>query len=355
MDILIANQTNLILLVKLIFSGLITLLIINITRPFFIKKEWLDFSSERKRHNGSIPLNGGFSMSIGLLLGLLLFFNSYENYIFLALCSALIFSIGFIDDITELSPNSRMIIQFIICLIAFSYGNIIIGTFGDLFSFGVITFNRLSLLVTILAIMAGTNSLNFVDGIDGLSSGLAIISFISLSYMANLGNNVEIFQVSLLYISILIPFFFINLFGKKIFMGDAGALLIGLGIAWLLIDASQSQNMFIKPVTALWIYALPLIDLVSVIVVRISSKTSPFLPDTSSHIHNQIINQLGFSKRKTLALMLIVSTLFAIVGIIGDIVGVPEYYMFYSLSLILLIYLALILRYSDHSKLNDAI
>jgi len=110
-------------------------------------------------------------------------------------------------------------------------------------------------------------------------------------------------------------------------MGDSGALFIGLGIAWILIKYSQGEMAFLKPVTALWIFAIPLIDIVSVILLRIKTGVSPFLPDYN-HIHHQIIKHFHLSRSTVMKILLSVSALISIVGILADQKSVSEWIMF---------------------------
>lgn len=325
----------------LLLSSLVVFLTIIVTKPFFIRYDFLDHSNSRKNHMSSVPLNGGIAMLSGLAFGLIFNYYNYENYLVLIVCSSLICFLGFADDIVDLSPNLRILTQIAICLIAISFGFVEIYYFGNVFGFGEIYFDRLIILITVLALLTGMNSFNLVDGIDGLSSGIAIIAFSSILYLSLLANNFWLDSISILYIFILIPFFILNISKKKVFMGDSGSLLIGFGIAWVLIDSSQGNEAFINPVTNLWIYAIPLFDISSVIVLRIKNKKSIFKPD-NSHIHNQLINRLGISHKKALAILLFSSACFSLAGIVMQGLNAPEWIMFYSLLAILILYIAII-------------
>jgi UDP-GlcNAc:undecaprenyl-phosphate/decaprenyl-phosphate GlcNAc-1-phosphate transferase len=331
-------QMNTILITQNFFVIAFVAALIILTKTTFIKNNWLDHSNDRKIHKGSIPVNGGLAMFFGLFLGLLIISHNYYSSFFLLICSFLILTLGFVDDNFDLSPNTRMLIQIIVCLIAFSYGLIKISTFGDIFGFGSISFNRLSLIVTVLAFMAGMNSFNLIDGIDGLSSGIAIITFLTIAYLANHANAGSILAISTIYISVLIPFFLINISNNKVFMGDSGSLFIGLGIAWLLIDSSQGEYAFIKPVTALWIFAIPLIDLISVVCFRILSGKSPFKPD-KTHIHFQLINKLKLKKTTTMMIIVSLSGLIAFIGVLLQHNQTSETIMFFSILGILILYM----------------
>ena len=333
------------------FISCIVIFIVKISTPVFNKKKWLDNSGARKKHIGSVPVNGGIAMFIAFFIGFILFNNIYDNFVILLICSALILILGFLDDISELSAQSRMLAQTMVILIAYSFGMVQISSFGNIVGTGLFSFNNWSLIITLLAFMAGMNAQNLVDGIDGLSSGTAIVTLSSISFLALNAQMNQIATVSLLYLSILIPFFYLNLSKNKIFMGDSGSLFIGFGIAWLLIISAQGELAFFKPVTALWIYALPLLDIISVIIIRLKSRKSPFQPD-HNHIHNQLMLKLEINSRKALVFILFLSTLFAFTGVIMEISNTPEWLMFALLMAIFLFY-TIFIAFQDNKSLTS--
>ena len=115
-------------------------------------------------------------------------------------------------------------------------------------------------------------------------------------------------------------------------MGDAGSMFIGLTIAWLLIDLSQGENRIFAPVTALWLFAVPLIEMSSAILRRLTSGKSPFMPDLY-HFHHLLI-RLGVGEKTTLLIMILFSLLMAVMGILGELYGIAEWVMFVGFLLI---------------------
>ena len=191
--------------IKYIFISIFVFFFIKATTKIFIRNNWLDKSDDRKKHSGSIPLNGGIAMFFGFFIGIAFLNESLDNSLVLLLCSFLILLLGFIDDISNLSAHSRMLAQTLVILIAFSVGLIQITSFGYIFGSYSLSLENWSLIITLLAFMAGMNAQNLVDGIDGLSSGTAIISFASIYYLASYSNNFEAASLALLYIIIIIP------------------------------------------------------------------------------------------------------------------------------------------------------
>lgn len=119
-------------------------------------------------------------------------------------------------------------------------------------------------------------------------------------------------------------------------MGDAGSMFLGLGVSLLLISSSQGDNQVIKPVTALWFFAIPIIDTLSVIIKRAINGQSLFNPDRN-HLHH-ILMRLGFSQKQTLTLIVICASIMVSLGIYSENNQVPEKIMFVSFLIVFLVY-----------------
>ena len=146
----------------------------------------------------------------------------------------------------------------------------------------------------------------------------------------------------------MIPYILMNLgligHKRKVFMGDAGSMMIGFTVIWLLIGASQTEGTpMIRPVTALWLIAIPLMDMVSIMIRRVKQGKSPFKPDRD-HLHH-ICQRLGLSSIQTLGLICLIASLFAGIGILGEILLLPEYIMFYSFMVVFIGYLVILVNH----------
>ena len=219
-----------------------------------------------------------------------------------------------------------------------------IGIFHEIFTMSSISV--LHKVIAVFAIAAAINAFNFIDGIDGLSASMALLAMTHINLTFNLlyGSippDYAFFGV--LFSGALAGFLLFNLQvfnGRKIFLGDSGSMLVGLLVAVALIGASQkSGRPGIPPIPAslcLWLIAIPLTDMLSIIVRRTASGRSPMAPDRT-HLHHKII-EAGFSPRRTL-LILILSAIGAFwfgyalttflgeaLSIIGFIAFVPGYY-----------------------------
>lgn len=304
----------------------------------------VDKPNNRKQHQGEIPLVGG--ISIGITLTYFLFNNPdiLPNAFLYACCLALLILVGALDDKFDISFKLRFAVQAAISFAMMMLGEIELQTIGDIFGTGeVITFGWLGYIVTILAVVGAINAYNMVDGIDGLLGGLSIVTFSALSILMFFDNQIDIAYFCLVVVVSMLPYIMLNLgvFGRryKVFMGDAGSMFIGFSVIWFLLLSSQKGvHPPLRPVTALWLIAVPLMDMAAIMFRRIRRGDSPFKPDRD-HLHH-IFQRLGFSSRQALVAICFIATLFAAIGVYSEEVNIPEYIMFYAFLACFAVYVA---------------
>ena len=332
----------------MIFLPYLIIFIITITSILFLRSlafrfGLLDAPNDRKTHYGSVPLVGGIAMFIGIVCGLLIsnILILDENYKFLILSSFILIIVGVVDDYHNISHKIRFFFQIISALIIILFGEVLLKDLGSLFTNDNIYLGPFALVFSIFAILGVLNSLNFSDGIDGLSASLSIVTFLSVAFLAYQANNGLALNFVLCFFVSISAFLIFNIgLGKKskfkIFMGDAGSTFLGLGIAWTLISFSQGDQLIFSPVTALWIYSIPLVDTSSIMIRRISNRKSPFSPDRE-HLHHFFI-LYGWTDRQALSVIIIMSIAMASMGIGMEVNDFPERLMFLLFMMISFIY-----------------
>jgi UDP-GlcNAc:undecaprenyl-phosphate GlcNAc-1-phosphate transferase len=341
-------------------ASLATFFAIVILRPFAVSVGLTDNPSERKLHVGSVPLIGGIAMFFGVVISILILKSdtSYFNYFLLS--SLILVSIGVWDDHRDISVSFRLLCQFLVAIIIVSADGLSIISLGNLFGNGEFFLNGWAYFITVFVIIAGINAVNMADGIDGLAAGNSLITFTAVLILSIGSLFQEALWVSILFCSVLPVFLIHNLClgvskDKRIFMGDAGSMFIGIGIVWVLLVLSQGENQIFNPVTALWLFSAPIIDMTASVIRRIMDGKSPFHPDTL-HTHHLLLD-LGIGKNSVLLLVLLFSLLMAIFGILGEIYGVPEWVMFYAFIIIFIIYMFLyrlaIIKINNNAKLGN--
>ncbi len=327
----------------LFFFSLATLFLM---RKVAKKVGLVDKPNERKHHNGAIPLVGGISICLTILYFL---FNNREiihNTFLYAGCISILVIIGALDDKYDISYKIRFAVQAVLSIAMMSLGNIELKTIGDVFGTGeVITLGWFGYLVTVFAVIGAINAFNMVDGIDGLLGGLSVVTFGGLGIMLAHDGQYNISYLCLVMVVIIVPYILLNLgaFGRKrkVFMGDAGSMLIGFTVIWFLLLSSQNGKAPpLRPVTALWLIAIPLMDMAAIMIRRVKRGDSPFKPDRN-HLHH-IFQRLGLSSTQTLIVICSIAAIFAGVGILSEILNIPESIMLYAFLIGFLLYLYII-------------
>jgi len=113
----------------------------------------------------------------------------------------------------------------------------------------------------------------------------------------------------------------------RVFLGDNGSMLLGLMFAWLLVDLSQNPNPAITPVTAIWLFSVPLMDMFGVMLRRINAGQSPFAADRQ-HLHHLLMRS-GFRVTEIVFTMTLLHCLLGIIGLAGMYLGVSEFTMLF--------------------------
>ncbi|WP_244312367.1 UDP-N-acetylglucosamine--undecaprenyl-phosphate N-acetylglucosaminephosphotransferase [Vibrio inusitatus] len=315
-------------------------------RKFALNVGLVDKPNARKLHVGAVPLVGGLSICISILYFL---FNHPDIIIRTDLYAAsivILVAVGALDDKYDINFKLRFLVQGALSIAMMGLGKIELSTAGNIIGTGPILLGWIGYIVTVFAVVGAINAFNMVDGIDGLLGALSSVTFGGLGYLMYYYGQYDLAYLCLVLIVIIFPYILLNLgaFGRKrrVFMGDAGSMLIGFTVIWLLLLSSQENRPLMRPVTALWLIAVPLMDMAAIMIRRIRRGDSPFKPDRE-HLHH-IFQRIGFSSRATLLIITTISTIYAIVGIIGEIYQVPEYIMFYTFLVCFAVYLISLMR-----------
>lgn len=273
------------------------------------KLKLLALPGEHRAHEGATAMVGGLAVYIALVVGLLLD-NSYKA---LVPCLFLLCAVGALDDRYNLPSVMRFIAQGLAAYLMIKLTGVSLLDLGYLFSFDAkVLLGPWSTAMTIFAVIGVINAVNMSDGIDGLAGSLVFLALVTLLLIGRPSQGLILISLAALG-----GFLFWNLrIGRKrakVFMGDAGSTMLGLLLAYLLIQHSQLKEG-IWPVTALWLLALPLIDAVAVLIVRPLRGKSPFAADRI-HYHHQLLDR-GVSVNGTLIIALVLQSLFIVFGIL---------------------------------------
>lgn len=289
------------------------------------RRKLFDEVDPRKIHKGTVPRLGGIAFFPAMLFSILFvlgivticngFLGVYEvpiNFraISMVTCAVtILYLVGMADDLVGVKYRAKFFVQIFAGLFLFVGGITIDNFHGFLWIYELPLF--IEILLTVILTVFITNAINLIDGIDGLASGLSSLAFmfygiifysLDLQYYAIL---------SFAGLGTLVPFFYYNVFGnaskhKKIFMGDTGALTIGLLLSTLSLRLCSTPEIpdHVNPAVAAFAPLLiPCFDVVRVYLRRIHRKRNPFLPD-KTHIHHKLL-ALGLPQRIAMPLILI--------------------------------------------------
>ena len=291
----------------------------------------LDHPGQRKVHDHPTPLVGGLAMLLTLLALQALVgripFGSWT----LLLALLLMTGIGVADDARELSHRAKFVAQTLGALVIVSGTSVWVTHLGDIFGIGAIALGKWSLVVTVISFVGVMNAINMIDGLDGLAGSVSLIPVVFLAYLAMAGNAQDLVFELLLLVGAMLGFLSLNLRlpGRSkamVFMGDTGGMVIGMLLAWYSVKLAGSPSSVIRPITAVWILAVPLLDMGSVMLVRLSQRKSPFHAD-QQHMHH-ILLHAGYSANQVVAIMAGFSFAYGSIGIAAERNGIAEPIMF---------------------------
>lgn len=304
-------------------SALFTALIMPWLLNFCQKRGLYDMPNERKVHSNKIPRLGGvvfipaMLIGISIALGLMIYFSEESMFAIkistLIILSGifLIYCIGLLDDLFGLKAKLKFLIQFVATLFMPLCGLYLNNLYGFLGIYEIPIYVGYPLTVFVALLIV--NSVNLIDGIDGLAAGLGLIT---LTIFFGLFCALQVISYALFtagLLGTLLVFFYYNMYGKvenntKTFMGDTGSLILGYAIAFLTIKYAMNNEHVLpyRPSALLISYTaviVPTFDLIRVALMRIKRGESIFHAD-KTHFHHKFM-AAGFSMHKTLILILL--------------------------------------------------
>lgn len=302
-------------------------------RRLALKHGYADKPGGRKKHEAPVPPVGGLVMLPVFIL--FSYFADLGDIVPWPLLAGLgvLLSMGAVDDVRPINPAIKFIIMLWTCCFVVIFGKGQIITLGNLLGMGEI-FLYLGFYAeafTVLAIVLLMNAINMIDGVDGLAGGFCTLVVVWLMLVCGAHNYMPGLEALSILFAVLLAFLVFNMrapWRKKasVFLGDAGALCLGLLIGWFCIRLSQPPTMLLQPSTTIWLIALPVIDAFGLFVARSLRGLHPFNADRR-HLHHRFIDA-GISPARTTLIMLGLYSLTAAFGIYGQIVNIPQVVMF---------------------------
>lgn len=288
-----------------------------IVKSFAEKVGAIDMPGEARRvHNHPIPRMGGLAIFLGFLLSVLLFVPMSRPLEGVLLGSVIIVATGAVDDVVSLKAWVKLLLQIAAACVAVYYG-VRIEVLGNLNIFSsndYVTLASWSVPITVLWIVGITNSVNLIDGLDGLAVGVSTISSLTMLVIALLVADSSVAVVLAALVGACIGFMPYNLNPAKIFMGDTGSLLLGYVLATMSVLGLfkfYALVSFAVPVLAI---AVPLFDTIFAFFRRLIHGQNPMHPDRG-HFHHRLID-MGLSQKQAVAVLYTISAILGLAAVV---------------------------------------
>lgn len=288
-----------------------------IVKSFAQKVGAMDVPTEARRvHDHPIPRMGGLAIFLGFIVSVFLFVDITRQMRGILLGAVVIAACGAIDDVVSLKAWVKLIIQIFAAVIAVMHGVVIeVLRSPNLMNENEYLFlGALAIPVTIIWIVGITNSVNLIDGLDGLAVGVSTIASITMFVAALLVSEGNVAVILAALMGACIGFMPYNLNPAKIFMGDTGALLLGYVLSTVSVVGMFKFYAIFTFVIPLLALALPLFDTLFAIIRRLIRHQSPMHPDRG-HLHHRLID-MGLNQKQAVAVLYSVSAVLGLCAVV---------------------------------------
>lgn len=300
-----------------------TLLLTPLAKRLAIRFDAVDYPSKRRINKRPIPRLGGLAVFAGLAVACILQVagtilwdwpsalvphpSMAINYPMLAISFLMIVITGTVDDIVSLSPKMKLAGQLLAACVAAASG-LLIHVIVNPFSTGAeIQLGWLAYPITVIYLVAYTNIINLIDGLDGLAAGVSTIASITIFLVALQQGIILVAVLTAALAGAAFGFLYYNFNPAKIFMGDSGSQFLGFMLAGISVIGAVKSAATIALIVPILALGLPILDTTFAIVRRYRGGVPIFKPD-KGHLHHRLLD-LGFSQRQAVLLMYVISAL----------------------------------------------
>ncbi len=290
-----------------------------------IKAKAIDVPKDgRRMHKTPIPRMGGLSIFYGFVLSILCFTEGFDKDLAAILIGAtIIVVLGIVDDIKALPALPKLLVQIISAIIPVAAGtriNFVSIPFSNAADAATnIPINTIiSCIVSVLWIVAVTNAVNLIDGLDGLAAGVSTIASASILFIALIDGTspFDVILIPVCLVGACLGFLPYNLNPAKIFMGDTGATFLGYIMAVMSIKGLFKSYTVITFIAPVLILGLPLFD-TSFAIIRRIIRRQPIMQADRGHLHHRLID-MGFNQKQTVSVLYTISALLGLSAIIME-------------------------------------
>lgn len=310
-------SSGVLMLLALLVSAVVSFGITPLVKRMAYKVGAIDVPKDSRRmHSEPIPRLGGLAIAVAFLLTVLLFANIDEQMRGILLGAVIILVLGVMDDCLALKAWFKFIVQIFAAYVVVSHGCTIRYLSNPILTSSVryLDLGKWSVPVTMIWIVAITNAVNFIDGLDGLAVGVSAISAATLLVIALLVAESNIAIVIAALLGACLGFLPYNFNPAKIFMGDTGSTFLGFVLASLSIQGMFKLYAIISFAVPFLILGVPIFDICFAVIRRLAKGQSPMKADRG-HIHHRLID-MGFSQKQAVAITYMLTAILGLAAVV---------------------------------------
>lgn len=306
---------------------LVTLATVPLSRWIAATIGAIDYPSNRRVNDHPVPRCGGIALYLGFMAGCItlylgvtqfgwriidLYIVKDIQYPTLVMGISIMFIVGLIDDIVQIKPMQKLAGQVLAATIV-ALAGVSIDMVRSLVDGAYVELGWLNIPITVVYLVIFVNIINLIDGLDGLAAGIVAIVSISMLVIVYLRGSMTLAFICIALIAICLAFLCYNFYPASTFMGDSGALFLGLLLGAISIAGVVRTQSLIINIVPLVIAGIPVLDTASAFIRRTRQHKS-FASADMGHIHHRLVDA-GFSQRKSVLILYACTAALAFAGV----------------------------------------
>lgn len=318
----------------LVFS----LLLVPLVAKLAIKIGAVDKPNARKVHTRIMPRMGGLAIYISFFAVLFLSQGMTRQLLGLFLGGTVLVLVGIVDDMKDIPAKVKLCGQILAACIVVGFG-VRVDFMTDIFFGGMFQLSIFSAPFTVIWIVAITNAVNLIDGLDGLAAGISTIAAITMAIVGYASGQYLMASMAMILIGATLGFLKYNFHPASIFMGDTGSMFLGYNLSVLAVMGFAKSFTLLSLVPPLLVLAIPILDTLFAIIRRKMNNKPIFKPD-KNHLHHCLL-KYGFSHRDTVLVIYAVSAILALCGLIMTYLNSTQGILLLAVISVVIIYSAM--------------
>ncbi|MCK8828024.1 undecaprenyl/decaprenyl-phosphate alpha-N-acetylglucosaminyl 1-phosphate transferase [Natroniella acetigena] len=316
----------------LLVAGIISFILTPQVKKLAFKLGAVDHPKQRRINKQAIPNLGGIAIYAGVIITLVLL-GYARDFLAILVSGSLIFCLGILDDLYELSAWNKLIGQSVIALLAIFLGlqiQFITNPWGGMYYLG-----WLSVPITLVWLVGITNTINLVDGLDGLAGGITVIAAITLAIFAYQQGQILTVILTLTVIGSTLGFLRYNFNPAQIFMGDTGSMFLGFMLGAISISGALKSVTALTLLVVVLALGIPIFDTL-LSIIRRKLKSQPIFQADNNHFHHKLL-ALGLRQYEVVLIIYLISIFLSMIAIGVSLATIRETLFLLGSSLLFLI------------------